>query len=269
MTRARFRITLPAVPTIRPPFIYPFARTRRGIGAAVVVGPLALLLAASLSAGVVGFLLIWGLGWLAVAIWADSWEGRSYPWFRFSARRNAFMPGLLREDPNAQFLTDRRGFLWRKRLWFIGTGVNPTEVQPERYARLAAEEATDPVIVVYAGPRQWWWFAERFYCESENYTAKDVKALALERERRKTRVLGRAHDLMAIGANGGLRPRDPIPEDVKRVVFRRDGGRCVNCGSNELIQFDHIIPYSMGGSSTPENLQVLCANCNREKSGSL
>jgi len=43
----------------------------------------------------------------------------------------------------------------------------------------------------------------------------------------------------------------------------------VNCNSNELIQFDHIIPHSMGGSSTPENLQVLCVNCNREKSDSL
>jgi len=60
------------------------------------------------------------------------------------------------------------------------------------------------VVVFYAGPRPWWWFAERFYCETENYTAKDVKALALDRERRKTRVLERAHDLMAVDGNGGL-----------------------------------------------------------------
>src|SRR5713101_1234776 len=79
MARARFRISLPTVPPVRPRFIYRFARTRRGIGAAVVVGLLALILAASLSAGVVGFLLIWGLGWLAAAMWADSWEGRTYP----------------------------------------------------------------------------------------------------------------------------------------------------------------------------------------------
>ena len=63
--------------------------------------------------------------------------------------------------------------------------------------------------------------------------------------------------------------RRGIPEDVRRTVFRRDGGRCVKCGRAELIQFDHIIPVALGGSSTPENLQVLCAKCNREKAANI
>ena len=56
---------------------------------------------------------------------------------------------------------------------------------------------------------------------------------------------------------------------MRRQVFRRDGGRCVACGGDELLQFDHVIPVALGGSSTPENLQLLCAPCNREKGADL
>jgi len=60
--------------------------------------------------------------------------------------------------------------------------------------------------------------------------------------------------------------REPIPEEVKFVVWRRDGGRCVKCGSKENLEFDHIIPLSKGGSNTERNIQLLCEKCNREKS---
>jgi hypothetical protein len=62
------------------------------------------------------------------------------------------------------------------------------------------------------------------------------------------------------------RKREPIPEDVKFEVWRRDGGKCVICGSNEKLEFDHIIPFSKGGSNTARNIQLLCESCNRKKS---
>ena len=40
-----------------------------------------------------------------------------------------------------------------------------------------------------------------------------------------------------------------IPSAVKLEVWRRDKGRCVQCGSQANLHFDHIIPYSRGGSS--------------------
>jgi 5-methylcytosine-specific restriction endonuclease McrA len=49
-------------------------------------------------------------------------------------------------------------------------------------------------------------------------------------------------------------------------VWRRDRGRCTKCGATDNLHFDHIIPYSKGGSSlTPENIQLLCARHNLEK----
>ena len=58
-----------------------------------------------------------------------------------------------------------------------------------------------------------------------------------------------------------------IPSEVKLAVWRRDRGRCVICGARDELHFDHIIPYSEGGSSiTADNVQILCARHNLEKS---
>jgi hypothetical protein len=57
-----------------------------------------------------------------------------------------------------------------------------------------------------------------------------------------------------------------IPTAVKLEVWRRDGGRCVKCGSADNLHFDHMIPYSRGGSSlTAANVQLLCARHNLAK----
>jgi hypothetical protein len=57
-----------------------------------------------------------------------------------------------------------------------------------------------------------------------------------------------------------------IPSWVKLAVWKRDQGQCVKCGSNSSLHFDHIIPYSKGGSSKdPENVQILCGRHNLAK----
>ncbi|HEV3319205.1 MAG TPA: HNH endonuclease signature motif containing protein [Solirubrobacteraceae bacterium] len=63
--------------------------------------------------------------------------------------------------------------------------------------------------------------------------------------------------------------RAPIPEEVRHAVWRRDQGRCVTCGSQEKLEFDHIIPVSRGGANTERNLQLLCESCNRSKSATI
>ncbi len=56
-----------------------------------------------------------------------------------------------------------------------------------------------------------------------------------------------------------------ISPEVKNAVWQRDRGKCVQCGSNKNLEFDHIIPVSKGGSNTARNIQLLCENCNRSK----
>jgi 5-methylcytosine-specific restriction endonuclease McrA len=63
--------------------------------------------------------------------------------------------------------------------------------------------------------------------------------------------------------------REPIPREIRLAVWERDGGRCVECGSDFDLQYDHVIPFAMRGATTVENLQLLCASCNREKGGAL
>ena len=64
-----------------------------------------------------------------------------------------------------------------------------------------------------------------------------------------------------------------IPAAVKRDVWRRDRGRCSyvdrtsgrRCGSQHLLQIDHVVPYAQGGAAEPNNLRLLCAAHHRHR----
>ncbi len=59
-----------------------------------------------------------------------------------------------------------------------------------------------------------------------------------------------------------------IPVGTKQMVYTRDGGICQCCGSSQSLEYDHIMPFSCGGTSSVSNIQLLCLQCNRSKSNS-
>lgn len=121
-------------------------------------------------------------------------------------------------------------------------------------------------------------FKSEIHLRIEDY--KNMKLDALEKERikqdyiekeRKRRLREEAkQELMNEGVLGVKNKHSRrISQEVKDLVWNRDKGVCTNCGSNEKLEFDHIIPFSKGGSNTYRNIQLLCEKCNREKSNSI
>jgi hypothetical protein len=59
-------------------------------------------------------------------------------------------------------------------------------------------------------------------------------------------------------------------EKTKQKIYAKQGGICPICKKNfnfEEIEADHILPWSSGGKTIPENCQMLCKLDNRMKSG--
>ena len=75
-------------------------------------------------------------------------------------------------------------------------------------------------------------------------------------------ISSNAHNIVKINKTQDRR----ISQEIQDRVWNRDGGACVQCSSNENLEFDHIIPVSKGGANTYRNIQLLCEPCNRSKS---
>lgn len=73
----------------------------------------------------------------------------------------------------------------------------------------------------------------------------------------------RAGRLAAIGASGWTRPA--ITSAMKQEVWTRDGGRCVICGTDRELEYDHDVPFARGGATTVANLRLVCRYHNRSK----
>jgi 5-methylcytosine-specific restriction endonuclease McrA len=176
---------------------------------------------------------------------------------------------VLREDKHIELVrltvTLPRMFMGR---WALQSS---RKIYPDRWKDAQVEawrrqQQEDPVRLRREGRRVLWWFRNRFYWDHDGHSPEDVKALALQRGKRDERRLKSAHALM----KGERAPsRAPIPPEMARAVIKRDGQRCVECGTPEDLQFDHVLPVALGGGTTVENLQVLCGVCNRAKSDSL
>ncbi len=138
-------------------------------------------------------------------------------------------------------------------------------------AKAAAAGLQDPEIVqVYEK------IAQGIWCDRGRHLLVDaeIKTVPVSPKSRQTRKVFRFY-LAPTATPEATTPEDQrelsisrqIPTAVKVAVWKRDGARCVQCGSTDNLHFDHDVPFSKGGSSiTEENVKLLCARHNLEKS---
>jgi len=52
--------------------------------------------------------------------------------------------------------------------------------------------------------------------------------------------------------------------ETRTKVLKRDGYRCVRCGSTELLDVHHRIARQHGGTDDLDNLETLCRKCHQD-----
>ena len=133
------------------------------------------------------------------------------------------------------------------------------------------------------GPRYWLFGPSVWELGDSEFGARpnDIRFLvleAMEREKREVEERRRRFDQLrrkhAGRSDGPVKavaaPHSSyISEEVRTDVWQRDQGRCVKCGGQEGLAFDHIIPVSKGGSSMAKNIHLLCEICGHQKAVSV
>lgn len=92
----------------------------------------------------------------------------------------------------------------------------------------------------------------------------------------KEYIQRRQHEVDVVNATpiAHITSRTPSKK-LRKQIFERDQSTCKICGANEATEpgvklvLDHIVPYSKGGETTYDNLQVLCKRCNVNKNNKL
>lgn len=145
----------------------------------------------------------------------------------------------------------------------------PGRVPVTHFRELKSRSETQPVLFGTVQERAYWRLGDRWFWDNEHLGADAVAALVNARDLRRQDTVNRARSVAAMTTRPVPAHRTAVPNDVKQVVWHRDGGACRGCGSNTELQYDHVIPLAMGGGSTEDNLQILCGPCNRRKGASV
>ena len=137
------------------------------------------------------------------------------------------------------------------------------------HADLIERQKETPVHLGVVNAKQYWMYQTQIWSATSELTSEDVFALVEASRHRDDRQLERAKAFLFQDFHDPASSRKAIPDAVKKGVWRRDGGSCVECGSKEQLNFDHVIPVALGGSSELGNLQILCSSCNTSKGAGL
>ncbi len=93
-------------------------------------------------------------------------------------------------------------------------------------------------------------------------SALNAAVSAIKKERSGDGKIRRAAREPVRSEEGARRPDTAM----KRKVWNRADGKCEICESRFALEYDHRVPFAMGGKTTFENLRLLCRNCNQRES---
>lgn len=115
---------------------------------------------------------------------------------------------------------------------------------------------------------EWGLLYNQYANDSLDPAALETRITALMADREVTKKSG-VYEYLLSGKEKCLNLRQFDDED-KRTAYEQQGGICLICKKHfeyEQMHADHITPWHAGGRTVPENLQMLCRDCNLKKSG--
>lgn len=136
------------------------------------------------------------------------------------------------------------------------------DVSRDRFAQMSSTQRAAPRLVFHKNGRQWWWYRDRFWWDDAKLNAHEVASAihdanligSLQRH-----LLEEAREAV-FGTAGSATASESIPESVRLGVWRRDGGRCVDCGSVENVRFEYVTTAG-GDVLSSHNVELRCRTC--------
>lgn len=115
---------------------------------------------------------------------------------------------------------------------------------------------------------EWGLFFNRHGDDPLDPAELEKKTAALMADKEVTKKSG-VYEYLLSGKEKCLSLRQ-FDDDDKTTAYEQQKGICPICGRHfafEQMHADHITPWHAGGKTVPENLQMLCRDCNLRKSG--
>jgi hypothetical protein len=131
-----------------------------------------------------------------------------------------------------------------------------------QYEHLSVVQRTLPVWLATRSRLRWWWYRDRFWWVDSRLGSREVESaildLDLASERQRELV---EHARADLAGRSDMWERSDAADNVRREVWFRDKGRCVDCGVATGLAYDHVLALAVGGSTEAPNLELRCRQC--------
>ncbi len=132
-----------------------------------------------------------------------------------------------------------------------------------QYEYLSTVQSTIPVLLTENDGWHWWWYRDRFWWADRALSAHEIEStiLAMDLSSESQREAFERAQASLAGLDDAGSAEDAVPDHVRREVWIRDRGRCVDCGVASSLAFDRVLPLAVGGSNTAPNIELRCRPC--------